>query len=212
MITLTIPKDPYGDGGLFAKSRIRLKPGLTVLAGCNGYGKTTLLYCVKDRIAKSDIPYVQYDNMTDGGNTARQSALMRGDMSFLATGALSSEGENIMMNMGRSVALPIGKMIQKHPDAEKYFIFLDAVDSGLSIDHIDEVKSFLIDTVLKDNADKEIYILVSTNSYEFGTGEAMWFDPIQCMYVDINSYEEYKDFIKKSREIVNARYDKGDEE
>ena len=43
-----LPKDYLGDGvELWKKRTIVINPGVTVLVGCNGIGKTSLLHCIK---------------------------------------------------------------------------------------------------------------------------------------------------------------------
>lgn len=47
-----------------------INPGVTVLVGCNGIGKTTFLRQLRNKLKKSDIPYIEYDNLHDGGNNS----------------------------------------------------------------------------------------------------------------------------------------------
>ena len=53
----------------------------------------------------------------------------------------------------------------------------------------------------------DIYIIISANAYEMCRGEKC-FDTYLCKYVNINSYEEYRDFIIKSREKKDKREEK----
>ena len=47
----TLIKDYYDEGfNLYKKKTITIKPGVTVLVGCNGIGKTTLLHQIRDRL------------------------------------------------------------------------------------------------------------------------------------------------------------------
>lgn len=68
--------------------------------GCNGSGKTTLINQLKRLLDKEKITYTSFDNLFDGGENARSWAGYTGDFSFLATAVMSSEGENILMNIG----------------------------------------------------------------------------------------------------------------
>lgn len=46
-------KDPYDCGfNLYKKRTVEFKPGITVLVGCNGIGKSTLLRNIKDVLKK----------------------------------------------------------------------------------------------------------------------------------------------------------------
>ena len=65
-------KDPYDCGfNLYKKRTIELKPGITVLVGCNGIGKTTLLHNIEDVLKKEKIPVAKFDNLSDGGFNSR---------------------------------------------------------------------------------------------------------------------------------------------
>lgn len=46
-------KDCYEEGfNLYKKKNITIESGVTVLVGCNGIGKTTLLHQIRDRLKK----------------------------------------------------------------------------------------------------------------------------------------------------------------
>lgn len=200
-----IHRDYYEEGvKLYNTDAFIFNPGLTVLAGCNGSGKTTLIRAMKSDLNKRGIPYVSFDNLKDGGNTARQSALLNDDLHFLATSVCSSEGENIVMNMNHA-ARKIGSHMRSENKTDECWIFLDAIDSGLSIDNIDDVKRHLFDVILESKQCDDIYIIVSTNSFELARGE-------QCMdvwsgkYIRFNNYDEYRQFIFESRKHKDGRY------
>ena len=91
------------------------------------------------------------------------------------------------------------------------WILLDAVDSGLSIDHVVELKG-LFKLVLEDTAaaDKEIYIVASANEYELAAGNQCY-DVGKSKYVDIKSYDDYKKAILASRAKKDKRYKKDNE-
>ena len=57
------------------------------------------------------------------------------------------------------------------------------------------------------NKGKDIYIIVSANVYEMCRGEKC-FDTYLGKYVDIKSYDEYREFILKSRERKEKREEK----
>ena len=104
----------YWDKGqvLYRKANIEINPGITVLVGCNGSGKTTLITQLKNVLRKEKVVYTNFDNLSDGGEMARSWAGYTGNMSFLATAIMSSEGENIVMNIG-NYAIKIRKAVEK---------------------------------------------------------------------------------------------------
>lgn len=193
---------------LYRKANIEIDPGLTVLVGCNGSGKTTLINQLKRLLDKEKITYTSFDNLFDGGENARSWAGYTGDFSFLATAVMSSEGENILMNIG-NYAAKIGKAVTSvlTKENKELWAFFDAADSGLSIDGIKEIKNKLFSIIEKDCKTKgiELYIVVSTNAYEFANGEQC-FDVYNCKYRTFENYDEYSKFICKSREIKDKRY------
>ena len=112
MREFNIIRDPNDCGNLYYRSKVAFEPGVTVLIGCNGCGKTTLIRQIKRLLDKEDIPYVAYDNLHDGGSNARQKAGFYGDVEFMATSMCSSEGENIVLNMG-NMARSMGGLTRK---------------------------------------------------------------------------------------------------
>lgn len=206
MKKIKIHKNPLDlNYDLFSKSTIQLKEGVTVLVGCNGYGKSTMLKCIKNYLNNENIDYIFYDNLFDGGLNAKSEAGFYGKMDLLASMACSSEGENIVINMGTQAAR-IGSWVRKHPEYDEYFILFDAIDSGLSIDNIVDVKEYLFKTILDDNKDKKIYIIVSANSYEMCAGENC-FDVNECKYIKFKDYNEYREYILGTKQIKEDRED-----
>ena len=90
------------------------------------------------------------------------------------------------------------------------WILLDAIDSGLSVDNIVDIKEYLFKTILEDAGDQVVVrIIISANEYEICRNE-------QCMdvhtgkYRTFKGYESYRKFILKSREIKDKRYGKAE--
>lgn len=215
---------------LYKKSKITLKPGVTVLVGCNGIGKTTLLRQLRDALKKENVPCVLFDNLHEGRSHAISEAGFYCNFEFMATALESSEGENIVMNMStlaarlgqfvktgkdpkekdfsglaRAMARANGEEVPDEPEIPKErWILLDAVDSGLSVDNIVELKELLFKTILEYNFGNDIYIVISANEYEMARGEQC-FNTYEGKYITINNYEEYRDVILKSREYKKKR-------
>jgi hypothetical protein len=121
-----------------------------------------------------------------------------GDLNLLAEQATSSEGENIIINIG-TMAQKLGSFVRRNKEKGELWILLDAIDSGLSIDYIEEVKEFLHNQLIDKLTDIDLYILISTNNYELCIGEACY-NVQECQYVEIDSYETFKKIVKKTRE------------
>ena len=226
----------YGeDYDLYKKGTITINEGVTVLVGCNGSGKTTLLHQIKDQLKNEGIPVMSFDNLKEGGSHALSSAGYHGDFGFMATAMASSEGENIVMNIGKlasnlrsfikngevkgsgdALARAFAKAMREDDKENKEdaketpnerWLLLDAIDSGLSVDNIVDLKEYLFKTILEDAGDTKIFIIVSGNEYEIARGENC-FDVYNGKYVKFSNYERYRNFILKSREIKDKRYEK----
>ena len=203
----TLNNDWYGedDFNIFKKKKITIKSGLTVLVGCNGAGKTTLLKQIEQSLKSKDIPVMLHNNKSDGERELKSRAALYGDFNIVAKLMMSSEGENIVSVMSE-IARKMGDFTRRNGNSKELWFMFDAVDSGLSIDNILEIKEQLIPIVLEHDADKDIYLLISTNSYEFARGENC-FDVINGKYIKFSNYEEYRDFILNSKEQKLERYD-----
>ena len=219
-------RDYYEEGVyLYKKKTVTLNPGVTVLVGCNGIGKTTFLHQIKNKLKKLEVPYIEYDNLHDGGSNAVSKAGFYEDFSFMGTALCSSEGENILMNITK-LASELGKFVKtgetkENPISRAFralngeniedksllserWILLDATDSGLSVDNIIDIKEQLFNTILKYNYGNEIYIIVSANEYEMANGEQC-FDVYNGKYITFKNYEEYRNMILESRKWKEER-------
>lgn len=195
------------DVQLYDKGTIEIKPGITCLVGCNGAGKTTLLHQIANTLEDENIPFFEYNNLEELKlGSMKQKLFVQGDPSYLATSIMSSEGENIILNLG-ILASKIGRFANLHKDDKEIWILLDAVDSGLSIDSIVSLKLDLLNTILEYNQDKDVYIVVSGNNFEIAK-DAMCFNVITGKYVQIKTYETFRKIILKSAERKAERYGK----
>ena len=203
----TLNNDWYDedDFKIFKKNKIKIETGLTVLVGCNGAGKTTLLKQIEQSLKSKDIPVMLHNNKSDGEREWKSRAAFYGDFNIVAKLMMSSEGENIVNVMGE-IARKMGDFTRRNGNSKELWFMFDAVDSGLSVDNILEIKEELIPIVFESNTDKDVYFLISTNAYEFARGENC-FDVINGKYIKFANYEEYRDFILKSKEQKLERYD-----
>lgn len=204
--TFPLSKDPIDAGfNLFSGENIYLEPGVTVLVGCNGYGKTTFLRMLKQMLENESIPFVSFDNLSEGGSHARSKAGWHGDYEFLATSLTSSEGENINLNLGNTMR-DIARAQLANKNAEKFFIFMDAVDSGLSIDNIaDLLDMFPFIMEHHPNSAAEVYIIVSANTYEMARSCEQCLDVHTGKYRSFKDYDDYRVFIHETRRIKDLR-------
>jgi len=198
-----IKKDPYDDSKIFAKASVSIEPGVTVLVGCNGAGKTTMLRMIKEQLKKNKEAYIVFDNLREGNSSAMERYAWNGDIERAATMFCSSEGERIMIVLGEKAG-QIGRLAARNRDKD-IFILFDAVDSGFSIDNICDLKEQLFNTVLEDHPN-DIYIICTANSYEMARGQDC-VDVSTCGHIRFTGYEEYRKFILKSRKRKDKRTD-----
>ncbi len=145
---------------------------------------------------------------------------------FIATSISSSEGENIILNMNK-FASDLREFVEKGIPKEKNpfkkafkalnnvedehneliserWILLDAVDSGLSVDNIVDIKEYLFKTILEHNFGNEIYIVISANEYEMARNEQC-FDVYNGKYITFKNYEDYRNMILESKRWKEER-------
>ena len=224
-LRIKIDKDPYGFGAnLFQESYITLKPGLNVLIGCNGAGKSTLLRHIKHVCDDRNIPYYINDSRQRSTRNMVQSALFSGASdapNFMLAQLEASEGEFHVFGLANRVARELGQFILYDNKNHKgnIVILLDAVDSGLSIDKIQDLKKELFGTILdeklKPNPDMSIYIVISANTFAMIKDERA-IDVQTGKEMSFTDYEEFEKFIMNSRkirdEIDQNRTDRNDED
>lgn len=210
--------DPYDQNfSICKKKEIEIQPGITILTGCNGIGKSTILHNIKNVLEKENIPVFFYDNQK--GNK-----FINNDANFMASLLTYSEGEKISLNLKRIMPELIyfikngklnnnyinllGFMSPKNNDniTNERWILFDAIDSGYSIDNIIEIKN-LFKLMINDANDlnKKLYIVSSSNEYEL-TCDMNCFDIIEGEYIKFKDYEDYKNFILNTRNKKDKRY------
>lgn len=224
--------DPVDAGRrIFYKNETEVNEGFTVLVGCNGAGKSTFLTCIESELQSLEIPVIKFDNLCDGGQKAYGDQILKGDMTGLAGWMVSSEGENLKNSIGMFITTlrpfiengyrekderyrdlfndksETDKRKERLKSCSERWVLLDAADSGLSIDIVLELKKFFKEVVIDKNKDKNIYIVVSANEYEMAKDENC-LDVQSNKYTRFSSYEDFRDFILKSREKKNNSYNK----
>lgn len=204
-LTIKIHPNYLGIGKMYDKKELDIYPGLTVLVGCNGYGKSTMISQIIESLRKQNIKYMHFNNLTDGGFNAMQDLLSMGYVDDLCRMAVSSEGEKIYDNLGK-LAQNIGAKLSKMNSGESLVVLCDAVDSGFSIDNILEMKDALKLITIKEKElhNIDVYFVLSANSFELAHSEKC-IDVKKCEYIKFSTYDEYFVFVMKTRKIKNAR-------
>ena len=225
MRTFKFRKDYYEKGvRIFNKPEATFTEGVTVLVGCNGYGKSTMLNIIEAELNENRIPCVKYDNLVDGGESSKSHYSFECDFAALANTMMSSEGEQIHFNFGKLCATlshfiktgentfrpnPFARLFDKEEEkieSDERWVLIDAIDSGLSIDNVEDVKA-VFRLMMKDAADnnKKLYIIVSANAYEV-VRDMMGFDVNKCEYIKFQDYESYRKFVLDCRKKKDKRY------
>lgn len=233
--TIDISQSPYGsDSVMFEKDYITLKDGLSVIIGCNGSGKSTLLRIIKEHCIMHNIPMLYYNNLNDGGYHSRCNRVTFSDMKYTSGSLQSSEGESILIALNNIVDKVI-KIINnlkssKDPydkvrgnldyisnifkyetnntkwETDKLFLLFDSVDSGLSLDTIYDIKKYMIDPVINrcKNSNINLFLVVTSNKFEL-TNNTRCILANKLEYININSYQQFKNVIVESRIMKDMR-------
>lgn len=189
-----------------------MREGITVLVGCNGLGKTTLIKNIRDELKKQNI-----EAFSLKANDRLNDDFMSG-----FNKAMSSEGEGITIDVSRVInnlreyidtgivpsKFPYLESDKKESKSSERWLLFDSIDSGYSIDNIIDFKTFL-EEIMKDAKDKnlKLYIIIAANSYEFANGQDCM-DVSTGKYLRFKSYETYKKFILKTRDKKTKRIEK----
>ncbi len=186
----------YDEYNLFRKHTFEFNPGITVLIGRNGSGKTTLLGEIKDYLKNNSKPVFEYRN-EDYEGKSRSEFVFYGKIDLLAQSMTNSEGQEIMFNFGNHVG-KLGDFVRKHilRKSKEIFILLDGLDSGLSINSIDELIDLFENTIIKDCKKNNIdaYIIISANTFEFVRNQDCIFVS-NASHMKFENYDDYREFI-----------------
>lgn len=222
--TIKTWRNPYDAGFSTTRAtKVTFAKGITVLVGCNGAGKTTLLNNIESKLKKDHIPVFNYSNENARSDIITKASFY-GNFDIIAASKCSSEGENVSLCFGQKLKeirhfIATGKTISSRPffvnddasdspESSERWILIDAVDSGYSIDNILDLKAVF--GYMQDDAKKhgvDLYIIVSTNAYEFANNETC-LDVITGKPIRFDSYDDYKKFVIKSREKKEKRESK----
>lgn len=221
----------YEDEYLFKKDQLTLTDQVTVFVGPNGYGKTTLVTMIKEALEKdgaisfsnnaysrslerafklavtdeykrsnSPIGFISYDSHADDHTNSISASLVNNNMQQLLLRRESSEGENNLISLA-DLFDNAQAVAKEHQDLEHLIIFVDGIDSGLSVDKIDFIVRNLdlkIKQVESQNPDLNVALVFTANHYEM-VRNLPTIDPITFEKLNYNDYEEFRsDMIKKA--------------
>lgn len=216
-LSFKINKDYLDNGAMYKKENIVFEPGLTVLVGCNGAGKTTFIRQVNEIMKKAKVPIMSYDNLIQGSHNALDEALFHGNMNFVLSMVTSSEGEGIcgVFNQQMIKLINYIKCVKKEGKYDTIVYTIDALDSGLSINNAIDVKKMIHNIIeeAKASLNIDMYFIMSSNSYELAREENC-FDVVEGDFIKFKDYEDYRSFILKSqhkKETRDRRWDKNAE-
>lgn len=196
MLKIKVPRNPWDEEKpLYNRATLELHPGITCLVGPNGSGKSSLCTLIKDWAREKKIPAMEWDNYTDGGSHAISKYGFYEDFNMVATMFMSSEGQRIVLNLSEEFR-NIYKFAKENKEG---IIVLDALDSGLDVFNIAEVK-WVINDILNKFKENEIYVLIPANSYEM-VKECDCIATKDFKHHQFQTYEAFEKFIYGGRVI-----------
>lgn len=197
-----------------------INPGITMLIGPNGSGKTTALSQLRslfsteydlvkkwnkleinDSIRDLYSSYL-YDNVYE--ETFTKSTWGATDhIDRVAQTFENSEGQNMYDYLYYKIN-EIGQAVTKAIKNNKKGIFLlfDGLDSGLSLDVINTIRKSVLEFIIeteKKRSNLEVYIICSANSYEFCNNYDC-IDVTNQKHITFTNYTDYeKYFVKEDK-------------
>lgn len=200
--------------------KYNISPGITMLIGSNGSGKTTALSQIRSLFSTEDdlvkkwntieindsirnlYSSYLYDNVYE--ETFTKSTWGATDhIDRVAQTFENSEGQNMYDYLYYKIN-EIGQAVTKAIKNNKKGIFLlfDGLDSGLSLDVINTIRKSVLEFIIeteKKRSNLEVYIICSANSYEFCNNYDC-IDVTNQKHITFTNYTDYeKYFVKEDK-------------
>lgn len=198
--------------------KYNINPGITMLIGPNGSGKTTALSQIRSLFSTQDDLVKKWNQIDKNDNIRNLYSSYLYDNVYEETFTKStwgatehidrvaktfenSEGQNMydylyykMNEIGQAVT----KVIKNN--RKGIFLLFDGLDSGLSLDVINIIRKSVLEFIIeteKKRSNLEVYIVCSANSYEFCNNYDC-IDVTNQEHITFTNYEDYsKYFIKE---------------
>lgn len=214
---LKVWSNPVYTNNDFTPISVNFQPGITMLIGSNGVGKSTLLKQIDSIFNKGSWETIEFNDevrneyacylySNEYEEKYTKQSWLEGDNTLhqLASTFANSEGQDMwdylyykLPDIGNAVR------VSKEKELKGIFILLDGLDSGLSLDKLYKLKTDLLDFIIEEETtpDFKVYLICSANSYEFIEGYNCVEVTDKQRNLTFKNYEEFKSYFLKEKEI-----------